>query len=521
MRSILEYLEASAAKYPGKTAFADEQGSCTFAELLRDARVVGTALARLGVHGRPVPVLMEKGAETIRILMGIVYAGGFYVVLDAAHPVYRLQQILDNLQAPVLVAAPENREKAKGLAFDGQLLEPRELLAGEEDPKLLGELAAQRCDTDPLYVMFTSGSTGVPKGVLVGHRSVIDFIDYFTEIFGITGEDVLGNQAPWDFDVSVKDIYTGLKTGATVQIIPRKMFSFPKMLLDFLEERRVTNLTWAVSALCIISTLNGFSYKVPSSLKRILFSGEVMPIRHLNYWREHLPDAMFVNLYGPTEVTCNCTYYILDREFSPGDRLPVGRAFPNEKVLLLDEKDQLVTGPGMPGEICVAGTALALGYYRNPEQTAKAFVQNPQNPDYPERIYRTGDLGVYNEQGELLFASRWDHQIKHMGHRIELGEIECALEKARGVVRACCFFDGERGKIVCCYQGSVDKRELSRSLAEYLPVYMLPNVFRRLEQLPLNKNGKIDRKALEAGVLPGSAGGDGFPQNGLEISGPV
>ncbi len=498
MRNALEYLEASAGRVPDQTAFADTEDSCTYAQLEDRAQRIGTALHAFIPERKPVPVFMEKSVDTIAVFMGAVYAGAFYVLVDTKHPVVRIRQILDVLQSDVIVTSGKYLQDLDKAEFTGTVLLAEDLAKTEKDEALLASIRAQAADTDPLYGIFTSGSTGVPKCVVVGHRSLIDFIDYFTETFSITGQDVIGNQAPWDFDVSVKDIYSGLKMGAAVQIIPKSYFSFPTSLLDFLEERQVTTLIWAVSALCIVSTLNMFDYLVPHKINKILFSGETMPIRHLNIWREHLPDAMFVNVYGPTEITCNCTYYIVDRDFEPGDVLPMGKAFPNEKVFLLDEEDHLIepSQTMTTGEICVGGSTLALGYYRAPKQTAKAFVQNPLNDCYPETVYRTGDQAYYNEQGLLCFASRKDFQIKHMGHRIELEEIDHALEKIPEIRRGCCVYDQSSSKIICFYDGDIERRPLAAALRQLLPDFMVPNKLRQIDQFPLNKNGKIDRAAL-------------------------
>ena len=496
IRNILDYLEQSARHYPDKIAFADEMSTCTYKELWETARSVGTKLANYVPPRSPVPVFMEKRVETIYAFLGAVYAGCFYVLLDPKLPSERLKQILQTLQSEVLVLHPDYEKQFKALEYERNVVNILEALQEEEDAVLLEAIREQRLDIDPLYAIFTSGSTGIPKGVLVSHRSVIDFMEEFVDIFGITDKDVIGNQAPLDFDVSVKDIYSTLKTGATMQIIPKKMFSFPTKLLDYLDEREITTLIWAVSALCIVTTLKGLEYKVPQKVNKIIFSGEVMPIKHLNEWKKYLPDALYANVYGPTEITCNCTYYIVDREFQPGESLPIGQPFSNEKVFLLDEGNQLVREAGKKGEICVSGTALSLGYYRNPEQTKKVFVQNPLNEKYLERIYRTGDMAYYGHDGYLYFASRKDFQIKHMGHRIELGEIELAMEMAEGIRRACCTYDEPENKIIAFYEGEAEKRQIVRALGKKLPAYMIPNVWVKMDRLPITKNGKIDRKKM-------------------------
>lgn len=506
MTNTLQYLEHSAEDRPSHIAFADDRSEMTYAQVLESSRRVGSALLPHTSPRKPIPVLMDKSTETVCAFFGIVYAGDFYCLLDPKLPAERLLQILKTLEAEILITSAKFRKTADKLAESYlsasetalTLLDLSELLTAEIDPAGLDAVRAQALDTDLLYTNFTSGSTGVPKGVAVRHRSVIDFIDQFTELFGITGEDVIGNQAPFDFDVSVKDIYSTIRTGATMQIIPKSYFSFPTTLLDYLCDRNVTTLIWAVSALCIISTLDGFEYRVPEKINKILFSGEVMPIKHLNIWRQYLPDTMYVNVYGPTEITCNCTYHIADWSVDSDRILPIGKPFPNEHVFLLDDNDALVTEPGVRGELCVAGTCLAAGYYNNPEQTARAFVQNPLQKHYPETIYRTGDLAYYGEDGELYFGSRKDFQIKHNGHRIELGEVEGAIEKLPQIVRCCCLYKEDVHQLLAFYQGDITDKEIIKGLRTSLPNFMIPNRLIQVDTIPLTKNGKIDRRALMA-----------------------
>ena len=259
---------------------------------------------------------------------------------------------------------------------------------------------------------------------------------------------------------------------------------------------KINTVCWVVSALTMISSFRTFEKVIPEHLHTIAFASEVFPIKQFHLWKAALPNARFINLYGPTEVTGICCYYEVDREFSLEESLPIGRPFKNTDIILLDENNK-EPAPGEQGEICVRGTSLTLGYYRNPEKTGEAFVQNPLNDMYPELIYRTGDLGKYNERGELVFLSRKDFQIKHMGHRIELGEIEVIVNMHPEVSTACCIFDNEKKKIVLYYVGQVDSKEMATYIKEKLPRYMVPNVIRQLEQMPLTPNGKINRNLLK------------------------
>lgn len=462
MKNVLEYLEKSAELYPDKIAIVDEHGSYSFQETKQKSRLVGIALADKIKISSPVAVMLEKGFSALCAFWGIVYAGGFYVLLNPELPEDRLNGIQNVLKAGYVITDREHQHVAERIFPLSSILLTETMGEGAIDEEVLLTIRSRMIDTDPLYANFTSGSTGIPKGVVVSHRSVIDFIDVFTELFDITKEDVIGNQAPFDFDVSVKDIYAALKTGGTLVIIPKRLFSRPKELLDELCDSRITVMIWAVSALCLITTFHGLDYRTPDTVRKILFSGEAMPIKHLRIWMEHLPETQFVNLYGPTEITCNCTYHRIKQDSHYPQGIPIGKPFPNEHVFLLEGTDE-ITAPNVIGEICVRGTALALGYYRAAEQTANVFTKNPLNDCYPEQIYRTGDLARYGEDGELYFCGRRDFQIKYMGHRIEVEEIELEISKIEGISRCCCVFDEEKQKLYGFYIGNVEKKELHKN----------------------------------------------------------
>lgn len=493
---VLDYLNNIATKKPDKLAFANETEGMTFRQVYEQSRSVGTFLHQKGIYKKPVVVFMNKHPKEVTAFFGVITAGDFYVPIDEEMPVGRIQLILDNIQSPMIICDEETIKATENFKFDGEVVLYDEICQTKEDNAALKQIYDAAIDTDPIYIVFTSGSTGIPKGVAACHRSVIDYIEQLSETLEFDENTVFGNQTPLYFDACLKELYPTLKFGATTYLIPRSLFKLPVKLVEFLNEHQINTVCWVVSALTMISAFGTFKTVKPQYLHTVAFGSEVFPIKQFHIWRSVLPEAKFTNLYGPTEGTGMCCYYKVNREFAMDEVIPVGRPFKNTEIILLNE-DNKRAEDGETGEICIRGTSVTLGYYNNFEKTNEVYVQNPLNTAYPELIYRTGDLGKYNEYGELVFVSRKDYQIKHMGHRIELGEIEVNVNMLDGVKLAGCVYEESRGKIVLFYVGTLTDKELMLLLKERLPRYMLPNRIITLEEMPLTANGKIDRVTLK------------------------
>lgn len=500
-KNLLEYLETTALRIPNAPALIDEKEQFTFGALQDAAMNIGTAICRLvGVHNRPIAVLTDRTAKSIVAFMGVLYSGNYYTPVDCKMPAERMNNLMTQLSPVALLFAESERAVAETYRDQCPLICIDEAMQTAADAALLSAVRRKVLDVDPAYIIFTSGSTGAPKGIVVSHRSVIDFTEWYVTTCGITGADKLGNQAPFYFDLSVKDLYSSMKTGAPIHVLPKKFFLFPILLMRYLEENGITVLSWATSAFHLVANSGVLAKVAPQSLRRVIVGGEALQAKQLNLWRTALPECQFINLYGPTEVTVDCCYHIIQKDYADTDIVPIGKACENMEVFLLDADGNAVPD-GQTGEICVRGSGLAQGYFGDWDKSNAAFTQDPRNPWYHDRIYHTGDMATVNQDGDFVFLARKDNQIKHAGYRIELGEIETALNSLSDIQAAICLFDAAKDRIHCVYQGDLESADIVKGARTLLPKYMLPNVYTKVEQMPYNANGKIDRVALKKEYL--------------------
>ena len=550
--NLLSYLYTTATKYPEKPAFIGETSILTFSELKSKSEIIGSFIADKNIYNEPVLIFMEKSPEEVSALLGVICSGNYYVALDLEMAETRLSHIIDITEAKLMICDKHTKEKAESLGFKGEIYNYDEIITGEIVPKVLLKIYQKAKDTDPVYIVFTSGSTGVPKGVMASHRNVIDYIEGLGEVLECDENTVFGNQAPLYLDASLKDVYTTLKYGATTYFIPKKLFMSPVKLIEYLNEHKINTICFVTSAMAIFTKLSAFEYAKPDYLKVIAFGGEVFPLSHLKQWMKACPKAKFINLYGATECTGMSSYYVVDNVERLENSIPIGKPLPDTEIFLIDEegnpivkllpdteistideegnptvkqpadmeifqhdeKDLATEEPlpdtkisqivdegktvekGLQGEICIGGTGLALGYYKDVEKTKEKFVNNPLSDGMSKLIYKTGDIGYYGEDGEIYFAGRKDNQIKHRGYRIELEEIETCGNEAPGVERGVCHYDNDKEVIIFFYEGSIEPGKVKEYFRNKLAGYMVPGKTVKLDKLPVMAGGKIDRKAL-------------------------
>ena len=512
MRNLVEFLEETCKTKGGFLAVEGVDDSLTFAELRQNALMIGkriTSIRGCGCEKKMIAIYLPKGIKFICAMLGVLYSGNVYVPMDCRAPIKRTKLIFDIVQ-PILIITDTSGKKSlieAGVAKEiliacDDMHEPENTM--DDFKALVENTLSQIQDIDPAYLLFTSGSTGIPKGVVIPHNRVIGYIEWAQAYFSVTDNEIIANQAPFYFTVSVMDIFLSLATGSKLCIVPENLFSKPDKLLEFLNERKVTLIFWVSSVYHHIAQAGALDRILPKSLKRAWFVGEPMAVQSLKYWLKSLPEVEFTNLYGSTETDMTICYRI-PKDFSSVDTVPLGHPCANTEILLLDNDLVRLVNPGEIGEICVRGSCLALGYYKDAEKTQASFIQNPLHNDYRDLIYKTGDLGEIKD-ALIFFHGRRDHQFKHLGYRIEAGEIEAIAMGFPGVKNNCVLFDSDKRQIVLFYTSDeqINELEYRRMLMADLPVYMVPTRFVRLDVMPLNANSKKDRIQLKKQYIEGS-----------------
>ncbi len=498
--SAVELLDSAAEKFGTRVAFADAYGEITFAELQKRSRILATKLMERTKTGATMPVMvyLPKSINSIVAFMGSMYAKSPYVPMDYSVPMARFRATAKNLCPTAVITDEAGKEKLLELGLSVEIFTFDELVIGEADNEKIDRGLNGATDLDAAYIMYTSGSTGTPKGVTISHRAVLDYTKWLTDTFDITADSIIGMQSAFHFDNSVFDMFAALYTGCKTVIIPEVLFMYPEKLFDFLNEEKISIIFWVPTVMISVANSGVLEKKRLDALKLILFAGEVMPIKQLNEWIRAYPDCTFVNMYGPTEATDIVLYYVVDREFSAGETLPIGIPCANMKALVLNSDGKLCK-TGEQGELYIGGSGIASGYWNSPAITEKAFVQNPINNKYRDKLYRTGDLVYQADDGNIMFIGRADSQIKLRGNRIELGDIEAAAAAVDNINNCCCMFSPETEEIYLFLETEAEiiPRKFNLELKKVLPQYMIPQRIVAMARFPHTPSGKIDRQTLK------------------------
>lgn len=508
-------LAESAARDPERTALVDGETTLTYGELDRLTNRIGNLLTASGVgKGDRVGLYLRKSAEAVEGAYGVMKAGAAYVPIDPDAPLERVAYILGNCGVRLLVSSVEKEADWRYLGESSQV---RTVVSLDGEPGIESSSVAvltpsdvgqqpgmpppaRVIDNDLALMLYTSGSTGQPKGVMLSHLNVMTFVRWAVGEFEVGPDDRLSQVAPLHFDLSTFDLYGAALAGASVHLAPRQTSMFPMEMRKFLESQRITTMYAVPSALTMLTERAKLADGDLPDLRTVLFAGEVFPTKYLSRLMRLLPGRVFSNLYGPTETNV-CTYYTVPAP--PAEDAPpisIGKAITNVETLVVKE-DGSIASPGEVGELQVRGSSVMLGYFGDPERTARSRVPNSFTEGLSDPVYKTGDLVIEEPDGNYTFLGRRDNQIKSRGYRIELGDIESALYAHPEVKEAAAVAvpDEMITNRIMAYvvaDGGLDDRALASFLNERIPKYMVPGEFEFRDVLPKTSTGKIDRQSL-------------------------
>lgn len=518
MRYLLpQAVTQSAERHPEGEAIRYSGQSLTYAELESRSNSLAHTLKENGLgRGERVGIFMNKGLESAIALYGIMKAGGAYVPLDPFAPVARVGFVIQDCGIRFLATKDAKRDQI-GQIFAEKT--PLECLIGLSEPDGLHARCVPWQDVfdapphpvghnlteqDLAYILYTSGSTGVPKGIMHTHRSGLSFAEWAADTYGLTFSDRVSNHAPLHFDLSTFDYFSSAIAGSTTVIIPEALTKFPANLSQLIEDERISVWYSVPFALIQLMQRGGIQNRDLSALRWILFAGEVFPTKHLCDLMSMFPEVRFSNLYGPTETNV-CTYYhVTEIPSDTDDSIPIGIPCGNIEDLVADLDDKPVT-PGEVGELLIRGGVVMKGYWGQPEKTANAFYRRKAFDQFEDLFYRTGDLVSLDASGNYRYLGRKDRQIKTRGYRVELDEVEVALLAHEGIQEAAAYPipDNQGSNLIeasVVLKQSIDlsQSELVEHLSRRLPPYAIPVRIDILEDFPRTSTGKINRRELQS-----------------------
>ena len=524
---LLHHLLAeTAAKYPQRVAVEFKDQCLSYAELdARSSRLSARLLGQGVKRGDRIGIMLNKSLESIVSLFGILKAGAIYVPLDPLAPGGRIGSIISHCGIELVIASPESLDKVLSEAGDGLTLRtailtgpdslPNQASQSRRSVASIGWEAAGSCepgepgqgeqsDAAPAYILHTSGSTGMPKGVVISHLNALTFVNMATEFFRISENDRIANHAPLHFDLSVFDIFCAVKSGASIVLVPEFLSAFPIRLAEFIDQKKITVWNSVASVLTKLTDQGDLERLKFPFLRLVHFSGDIMPWKYLRILKKCMPAAEFYNIYGQTEANSSLYFKVPEVIEDNAWKVPIGRPFPNFDVFALDDSGKVVNSPKEEGELLVLSATVALGYWNDGEKTREQFTPDPRNPSAHARVYKTGDLVRLNGAGDFIFAGRKDHMVKCKGFRVELDEIEIVLNSHPRIRQAAVVAvpdDLAGNRIIACISltdgNAVGSKEILELCREHLPKYMVPELIQYRQTLPITSNGKINRKALE------------------------